>query len=75
MFFCSGLKVKLDNSHDLIEARALGFQSNSADIYSNSWGPSDNGFLVDGPGKLVEQTLSNAVKNVRLISPMPQSLG
>lgn len=29
-------------------------------IYSNGWGPSDEGYSLDGPGALVQKTFENA---------------
>ena len=39
---------------DALESRAyhVGFHSN--DIYSCSWGPKDNGTVIDGPHKLTK---------------------
>ena len=34
------------------------------EIYSNSWGPSDVGFIVDRPGTLMEMALKEGVTNV-----------
>ena len=34
------------------------------DIYSNSWGPSDNGNIVDGPGRLTQMALEQAAREV-----------
>ena len=34
------------------------------DIYSNSWGPSDNGNIVDGPGRLTQMALAQAARQV-----------
>ena len=33
-------------------------------VYSNSWGPPDYGFFVDGPGDLTELTFSTGAQNV-----------
>lgn len=49
---------------DAAEASALGYQMNHIQIYSNSWGPYDNGFVVDGPGPLLKAVLENGVKRV-----------
>jgi len=38
---------------DLLEASALSYQRNITDIYSNSWGPSDDGVTLAGPGPLL----------------------
>ena len=35
---------------DSVEARSLSFNRDHIDIYSASWGPDDNGEVVDGPG-------------------------
>ena len=53
---------------DSQEASALGHQHNYIDIYSNSWGPSDLGFIVDGPGTLVSSTFSTGTKFVSIES-------
>lgn len=39
-------------------------------IYSNSWGPADNGFTVERPGRLLAQTFVNGAAHVckRVIS-------
>ncbi len=49
---------------DSIEATSLGYKKNYIQVYSNSWGPNDNGFIVDKPGILLERTFENAVTNV-----------
>ena len=48
------------------EADALGHKDSYIHVYSNSWGPSDYGFIVEGPGPLLEQTLSNGAREVEL---------
>ena len=47
-----------------MEAIALGHFSQEIDIYSNSWGPTDNGALVDGPGPLTRDVLKAGVVKV-----------
>ena len=37
---------------DSVEADALSFYQNDIDIYTNSWGPSDNGQVLEAPGPL-----------------------
>ena len=34
------------------------------DIYSNSWGPPDNGVLIDGPGYLTRMALQSGANGV-----------
>lgn len=50
---------------DIKEAKALRFNRDYIDIYSNSWGPSDRGFEVIGPGHLTQETLKEGVEKVR----------
>ena len=40
-------------SPDSLEADALSFLNNEIDIYTNSWGPSDNGQTLSAPGPLM----------------------
>ena len=40
-------------SGDSTEANALTFMNNETHIYTNSWGPSDNGQTLDAPGPLM----------------------
>lgn len=55
-----------------MEAMALGHLPQEIDIYSNSWGPSDNGILVDGPGTLTRATLEAGAKMVSVNIHMQQ---
>ncbi len=50
---------------DAMEASALGVNNQEIDIYSNSWGPQDDGVEVEGPGPLVSAVLEQAVRKVR----------
>ena len=63
----SGLKLDMDDSNDVAEASALGYRSNHIDVYSNSWGPSDFGFIVDGPGYYLVRTFEEGVKLVSTV--------
>ena len=51
-----GIRVLGDNQTDLQEARALSHRDDIISSYSNSWGPFDFGFIVEGPGPLVQRT-------------------
>jgi kexin len=55
----------LDAGTDANEADALTRNSELIDIYSNSWGPSDDGSHLEGPGPLTEDALENGVTNGR----------
>jgi kexin len=50
---------------DANEADALTRNNNLIDIYSNSWGPADGGFVREGPGPLTETALANGVSSGR----------
>lgn len=50
---------------DLIEANAMGHMPNVIDIYSASWGPTDDGKTVDGPRNLTMRAIVNGVNKGR----------
>ena len=49
---------------DIVESSSLSFNPQHIDIYSSSWGPTDNGQTVDGPGKLAKLAFINGVTKV-----------
>lgn len=55
----AGLRIGLGSlvgTSDAEEADALGHMQHDIHIYSNSWGPPDDGYSFGGPGTLVTQT-------------------
>lgn len=46
------------------EANALKFKREYIDIYSNSWGPSDKGFEVEGPGNKTLKAFKEGAEEV-----------
>lgn len=50
---------------DSIEAEALLFRNDYIDIYSASWGPSDDGATMEGPRRLSLEALRRGVKEGR----------
>ncbi|ORY24166.1 hypothetical protein LY90DRAFT_428980, partial [Neocallimastix californiae] len=46
---------------DSMEATALNYKFQINDIYSNSWGPNDDGATLEGPGHLCGKALENGV--------------
>ena len=58
------LKFDVAGGTDAGEANAVGYKDNYIDVYSNSWGPSDFGFIVNGPGFLLQRTLATGVTEV-----------
>jgi len=51
---------------DLIEANSMGHEPNLIDIYSASWGPTDDGKTVDGPRNATMRAIVRGVNEVRL---------
>lgn len=43
---------------------ALNYRPQYIDIYSNSWGPSDSGFIVGGPGTYTKKAMLKGIKEV-----------
>jgi len=62
-----GVRISLEQSLDIDAAKALGYKNDYIQIYSNSYGPSDRGFLVQGPDKYTLRTLQNGVTKVGAI--------
>ena len=69
--FIVGVKFDLGTGTDLTEASVLGYKNSYIKVYSNSWGPSDFGFVVDGPGTLAKRALATGVTQVcTYLSPL-----
>lgn len=49
---------------DAVEAASLSFNRDHVAIYSASWGPDDNGEVVDGPGTLAKKAFVDGVSLV-----------
>lgn len=49
---------------DRVEAEAFSFNNNHIHVYSSSWGPSDDGKTVEGPGMLATQAFERGVQQV-----------
>ena len=61
----AGLRLIAAPSTDAQEAQALTHANDAIHIYSNSWGPSDDGRRLEGPGTLARQALLEGVTNGR----------
>ena len=57
-----GIKCLDGEVDDIVETMSLSHNMDYIDIYSGSWGPSDDGQVVNGPGKLATQALERGVK-------------
>jgi len=49
---------------DLLEAEAVTYNNQYVDIYSASWGPTDDGKTVEGPHRYCERALQQGVTKV-----------
>lgn len=61
----AGLQLISCSTTDVREGNALSHERQSIDIYSNSWGPSDNGRTVEAPGPLMMAAFENDVSQGR----------
>jgi len=50
---------------DAIEASSMGYKPQNIDIYSASWGPTDDGKTVDGPRELTVKAMRDGVNKGR----------
>jgi len=50
---------------DAMEARALSYQTDINHIYSNSWGPTDDGLRKEGPRALTKAAMGDSIAKGR----------
>ena len=62
----SGIRLFDDDvwSTDATESKALNHELESVDIYSNSWGPGDMSWQIEGPGPLTRKALKRGIETV-----------
>nr|XP_046912953.1 neuroendocrine convertase 1-like [Dermatophagoides farinae] len=60
-----GIRCLDGDVSDIVEANSLAFRNDYIDIYSASWGPSDDGLTVDGPKMLAQMALERGVVHGR----------
>ncbi|CAH1797473.1 unnamed protein product, partial [Owenia fusiformis] len=56
-----GVRMLDGDVSDVIEAKSIGLNPSHIDIYSASWGPDDNGKVVDGPARLAKKAFVNGI--------------
>lgn len=54
-----GIKLIGGPSSDWMEAEALGYMNGMAAVYSNSWGPADDGLTFGAPGRVTTAALQH----------------
>ena len=62
--YATGVRMLDGAVTDVVESSSLHLNPQHIDIYSSSWGPSDNGQTVDGPGRLAKKAFVEGVKEV-----------
>ncbi|KAF2349687.1 Peptidase S8 pro-domain [Trinorchestia longiramus] len=60
-----GIRMLDGHVSDRIEGESLSFARDKVDIVSCSWGPSDDGLTVEGPGRLASMALEKGVTEGR----------
>ena len=60
-----GIRMLDGEITDAVESASLSFNPQHVDVYSASWGPDDNGQVVDGPGPLARKAFIDGAKNGR----------
>ncbi|CAF1328959.1 unnamed protein product [Adineta steineri] len=60
-----GIRMLDGDVTDSVEARSLSHRPDHIGIYSASWGPDDNGLVVDGPGRLAKKAFENGALHGR----------
>ncbi|RUS76822.1 hypothetical protein EGW08_015420 [Elysia chlorotica] len=60
-----GIRMLDGDVFDAVEAASLSFNRSHIDIYSASWGPDDDGKVVDGPGKLAMKAFIEGINEGR----------
>ena len=68
MVLTSSLGVRMldGQATDVLEGSSLSFQSEYIDIYSNCWGPKDDGKTFGKPGKLAQEALMQGALKVMI---------
>jgi len=63
----AGIRILDKNvrSTDATESAAFSYKTDMIDIYSNSWGPLDNGYEVKGPGLLASRAIKLGIEKGR----------
>ena len=61
----AGIRLISKMASDSDEASALSYEYNVNHVYSNSWGPSDNGKTMEGPGRLLTESFLDAIQHGR----------
>lgn len=61
----AGIRLIADYTTDAQEASGLSYKNDLNQIYSNSWGPNDDGRRLEKPGRLTLRAMEDSVTNGR----------
>jgi len=61
----SGIRLIADYTTDAQEASGLSYRKDINSIYTNSWGPNDDGKRLEGPGRLTLTAMENSISTGR----------
>jgi len=59
-----GVRMLDGSVTDLLEAEAITYNNQYVDIYSASWGPTDDGRTMEGPHRYCQRALHEGVSKV-----------
>ncbi|XP_022108498.1 neuroendocrine convertase 1-like [Acanthaster planci] len=60
-----GIRILEGKITDAVESASLSYNLDHIDIFSSSWGPTDDGMTTDGPGPLTKKALEEGIKRGR----------
>jgi len=64
---CVGVRMLDGVVTDSLEAKALSFNLDHIDIFSASWGPSDDGTSLERPGRLASAAFEKGIREVNCL--------
>ena len=65
---CAGVRMLDGVVTDSLEAKALSFNLGHIDVFSASWGPSDDGTTLERPGRLASAAFEKGIREVNSLS-------
>ncbi|KAH3743609.1 S8 family serine peptidase [Pelomyxa schiedti] len=63
--YLAGLRLIYGTVTDSMEASALSYKPQDISVYSSSWGPTDSGQSLEGPGTLTQLAMADTITNGR----------
>ncbi|CAH8864391.1 unnamed protein product [Trichobilharzia szidati] len=60
-----GIRILTGEVTDILEARGLSYQSDLINVYCSSWGPTDDGIMMDLPHEFAEKAINHGLEKGR----------